>query len=114
MFNFITVVFDGTSTTFYKTGSTKITFFMQATNTAVLAFVFTTSASFSCLDEADKIASASLLFCSLREPGSLVDDFSCSSSGTFSDRSTIESSAPPPSTKEPEKRLSESRVTENH
>jgi hypothetical protein len=86
-----------------KTGSTKITFFIQVTNKAVLACVFTASASLSRLDEADKIASASLLFCSLREPGPLVDDFSCITSGTFSDRSTIVSSAPPPSTKDPEK-----------
>lgn len=76
---------------------------IQATNTAVLACAFTASTSLSHLDEADKIASASLLFCSLREPEPLVDDFSCNTSGTFSDRSTIESSAPPPSTKEPEK-----------
>jgi len=96
-----------------KTGTIKITFFIQATNTAVLACVFNASASLSRLDEADKIASASLLFCSLREPGPLVDDFSCSTSGTFSDRSTIESSAPPPSTKDPEKD-SYSRVTEIH
>lgn len=86
-----------------KIGSIKITFFTQSTNTAVLACVFTASASLSCLDESDKIASASLLFCSLREPGPLADDFSCSTSGTFSDRSTIESSALPPSTKDPEK-----------
>jgi hypothetical protein len=86
-----------------KTESRKITYFIHATNTAVLASVFADSASLLCLEEADKNASGSLLLCSLTEPGPLVDDFSCSTSGTFSDRSTIESSAPPPSTKDHEK-----------